>query len=94
MEAQGAERAEIIARLEELEAEERAVSAERRRLHDRLNAFHNEAAVEREGALSLRRKQLHLEIDALRVKVGREPGPTRAPKEQGHGGTFWSQDEG
>lgn len=94
MEAQGAERGEIIARLDELEAEERAVSAERRRLHDRLNAFHNEAAAEREAELSQRRKKLHREIDALRVKVGRAPGATRAPKEQGHAGTFWSRDEG
>ena len=94
MEAQWAERAEIIARLEELEAEERVVSAERRRLHDRLNAFFNEAAAEREAELSRRRKELHIQIDALRVKVGRAPGPTRAPKELGHGGTFWSQDEG
>jgi hypothetical protein len=93
MEAQGADRAEIIARLEELEAEERVVSAERRRLHDRLNAFHNEAAAEREAELSRRRKELHLQIDSLRVRVGRLPGPTRAPKELGHTGTFWSQEE-
>jgi len=94
MEAHGAERAEILARLDELEAEERLVSAERRRLHDRLNAFYNEAAAQREAELSLRRKELHREIDALRVKVGRAPGPVRAPKEPGRAGTFWSQDEG
>lgn len=94
MEAQGADRAEIIARLDELEAEERQVSAERRRLHDRLNAFQNEAAVQREAELSQRRKELHVQIDALRVQVGRTPGPNRAPKERGHEGTFWSRDEG
>ena len=94
MEVQGAERAQILARLEELEAEERLVSAERRRLHDRLNAFFNEAAAQREAQLSQRRKELHVEIDALRVKVGRTPGPIRAEKEDGHVGTFWSQDEG
>jgi hypothetical protein len=94
MDAQGSDRAEIIARLEALEAEERSVSAERRRLHDRLNAFSNEAAVQREAGLSQRRKELHLEIDALRVQVGRTPGPARAPKERGHSGTFWSLDEG
>ena len=94
MEAQGAERAEIIARLDELEAEERLVSAERRRLHDRLDAFYNEAAAQREAELSRRRKELHVEIDALRVKVGRAPGPTRASREQGRAGSFWSQDEG
>jgi hypothetical protein len=94
MDGPGPEHAEIIARLEELEAEEREVSAERRRLHDRLNAFHNEAAAQREAELSQRRSVLHREIDALRVKVGREPGPTRSPKEHGHSGTFWSQDEG
>jgi hypothetical protein len=49
---------------------------------------------QREAELSRRRKELHVEIDALRVKVGRQPGPIRAPKEQGHAGTFWSQDEG
>lgn len=93
MEAEGAERAEITARLEELEADERHVSAERRRLHDRLNAFHTEAAAQREAELSRRRKELHLEIDALRVRVGRAPGPVRAPRVHGHSGTFWSQDE-
>jgi hypothetical protein len=94
MDAQEAERAEILARLDELEAEEREVSAERRRLHDRLNAFYNEAAAQREAGLSRRRKELHIEIDSLRVKVGREPGPIRASKEEGHSGTFWSRDEG
>jgi len=83
---------EIVARLEELEEEERAVSAERRRLHDRLNAFYNEAAAQRERELSARRKELHREIDALRVQVGREPGPTRAPKERGPEGSFWGRD--
>jgi uncharacterized protein YlxW (UPF0749 family) len=84
--------AELVARLEELEEEERLVSAERRRLHDRLNAFHNEAAAERERELSVRRKELHREIDALRIEVGRTPGPTRKPGERGHQGSFWSRD--
>ena len=85
--------AAIVARLEELEAEEHLVSAERRRLHDRLNAFHNEAGAQRERELSARRKELHREIDALRVQVGREPGPTRAaPRERGHEGSFWSRE--
>ncbi len=93
MAAEGSpEFAEIVARLEELEEEERLVSAERRRLHDRLNAFHNEAAAERERALSARRKELHHEIDTLRIQVGREPGPTRAPKERDHEGSFWGRD--
>lgn len=93
MDEQGADHAELIVRLEALEAEERHVSAERRRLHDRLNAFHNEAAMQREAELSQRRRELHLLIDALRVQVGRAPGPTRSPTERGHEGTFWSRDE-
>jgi hypothetical protein len=93
MDERRADQAELIARLEELEAEERHVSAERRRLHDRLNAFSNEAAAQREAELSQRRKELHVLIDALRVQVGRAPGPIRSPRERGHEGTFWSRDE-
>lgn len=93
MPAEGSpEYAEIAARLEQLEQEEQLVSAERRRLHDRLNAFHNEAAAARERELSARRKELHREIDTLRVQIGRTPGPVRAPKERGHEGTFWGRD--
>ena len=93
MSAEGSpEFAAIVERLEELEEEERLVSAERRRLHDRLNAFYNEAAAERERELSARRKELHHEIDALRVQVGREPGPTRAPKERTREDSFWSRE--
>jgi predicted transcriptional regulator len=87
------ELSEIVARLDELEDEERRVSAERRRLHDRLNAFYSEAAAERERRLSARRKALHRQIDALRVQLGRTPGPVRAPKEHGHEGSFWSRDD-
>ena len=85
---------EIVARLDELEQEERRISAERLRLHDRLDAFYSEAAAERERQLSAQRKALHRQIDALRVQIGRTPGPVRAPKDSAHEGSFWSRDEG
>jgi hypothetical protein len=68
---------EIILELELLEAEEREVSAQRRRLHQRLDAFPNELTRQQEQELSARRKELHRQIDRLRVKVGRQPGPIR-----------------
>jgi hypothetical protein len=35
---------------------------------------------EKECVLSTRRRELHLEIDALRVKLGQEPGPRQRPR--------------
>ena len=67
----------LIIELERLEAEEREVSAQRRRLHERLDAFPSESAQRQERELSTRRKELHQQIDELRVRVGRKPGPTR-----------------
>jgi hypothetical protein len=57
---------EIEARIEALEAEEREVSAQRARLHERLSSFPNAAAEEQERELSTRRRELHAEIDRLR----------------------------
>ena len=55
--------------------EERAVSASRRRVHDRIALYPDQAGddlVRRERELSERRRELHAEIDELRQK--REPG--------------------
>jgi hypothetical protein len=66
----GLTREEIDAQLKELEAEERSLSANRRRLHDRI-ALYPEAGSgdldEQERALSQRRKVLHAQIDRLRA---------------------------
>jgi uncharacterized protein YydD (DUF2326 family) len=66
--ASDAELQEIDARLEELEAREAAISASRRKLHDRLSSFPNEVTVEKEQTLSKERRELHAEIDALRAR--------------------------
>jgi hypothetical protein len=75
------------AELARLEEEERAVSARRRRLHDRidfLRATAGDAAqladlIADEHQVSAARHTLHERIDALRVQLGLEPGP---PKRQ------------
>ena len=66
--ASASELEEIDSRLEELEAREAAVSASRRKLHDRLSSFPNEVTIEKERALSKERRDLHAEIDALRAR--------------------------
>ena len=55
-------------RLVQLDAREREVSSLRRKLHDRLASFPNEATAERERELSKERRELHAQIDALRAK--------------------------
>jgi hypothetical protein len=57
--------------LEQLEAEERELSAQRRKLHDRLASFPNEVTIEKERELSKRRSELHVRIDALRAERSR-----------------------
>jgi ribosomal protein L29 len=52
-----------------LEREEARVSAARRQLHERLASFPNVATEERERQLSKRRRELHAEIDRLRVEL-------------------------
>ena len=59
---------DIDALLAQLEAEERIVSLQRRRLHDRLASFPNEATEEREREISKQRRELHARIDALRAE--------------------------
>jgi predicted nucleic acid-binding Zn-ribbon protein len=76
-----------------LESEERAISARRRRVHDRIdflrggNARRSEEDEARlanlqaeERELSERRHDLHLQIDALRIKLGQAPGPRERPR--------------
>jgi hypothetical protein len=65
------EREDIGTRIEELEEEERALSASRRRLHDRLALYPEmggDDLARRERELSDRRRELHAEIDELRSK--------------------------
>jgi hypothetical protein len=39
-----------------------------------------EKLVEEERELSARRRELHVEIDTLRVELGQEPGPRERPR--------------
>jgi predicted transcriptional regulator len=57
---------ELRAKLEELQAEEREVSAMRVKLHERLASFANPVAEEQERELSEKRQALHAEIDRIR----------------------------
>jgi hypothetical protein len=58
----------LDAELEELEAQERLISLQRRRIHDRLASFPNAATQEREREISRQRRELHAKIDALRAQ--------------------------
>ena len=62
--------AELRAKLVELQDEERDVSAQRVRLHERLASFSNAVAEEQERQLSEKRRQLHAEIDRIRGLLG------------------------
>lgn len=67
-------RTQLDALLEQLEQEERALSAARRSLHDSLDLFPgNGSAEERERELSARRRELHGRIDALRDEDDSRP---------------------
>jgi ABC-type phosphate transport system auxiliary subunit len=59
----------MIVELERLEQQERKVSEIRRQLHDRLDAFPNEAAVVKERKISDARRALHNRIDALKAEL-------------------------
>ena len=54
----------------ELQDEERDVSAQRVKLHERLASFSNDVAAERERELSAKRRELHAEIDRIRGLLG------------------------
>ncbi len=62
------ERQDLEERIEQLEAEERRLSALRAKLHDRLSSFDNSETERHERELSARRKELHDEIDRLRTE--------------------------
>ena len=62
--------AELRAKLVELQDEERAVSAQRVKLHERLASFSNAVAEEQERKLSAKRSELHAEIDRIRGLLG------------------------
>ncbi len=74
--------------LERLESEERALSARRRRLHERIDFLRAGGAEEPDGGhalallerqereVSAARRSLHRQIDELRVRLGRPAGPT------------------
>jgi hypothetical protein len=60
---------ELEAQLEQLEDEERRVSARRRKLHDRMAIFPaSEELAEQERTLSKLRRELHKQIDELRER--------------------------
>ena len=62
--------AELRAKLAELLEEERAVSEQRVKLHERLASFSNAVAEEQERDLSTKRRELHAEIDRIRGLLG------------------------
>jgi uncharacterized protein YlxW (UPF0749 family) len=62
--------AELRARLAELRDEERDISAQRVKLHERLASFSNAVAQEQERELSTKRRELHTEIDRIRGLLG------------------------
>lgn len=59
----------MLVELEQLEVREREVSAMRRKLHDRLDAFPNEVTAKREKDVSKERRSLHRRIDILRGEL-------------------------
>jgi chromosome segregation ATPase len=62
--------------LEDLEREERSVSARRRRLHDRIAIFPDETGelAQQEREISQQRRELHRRIDELREQRSRLRG--------------------
>lgn len=62
--------AELRAKLAQLEEEERDVSAQRVKLHERLASFSNAVAEQQEQELSVKRRELHAEIDRIRGLLG------------------------
>jgi hypothetical protein len=59
----------MIVELEQLEQQERKVSATRRRLHDRLDSFPNEVTAAKERQISAARRELHKRIDSLKAEL-------------------------
>lgn len=65
----GSDTTALHLQLQELERREREISKLRRRLHDRLDTFPNEALQARERQVSAGRRALHAEIDTLRGRL-------------------------
>jgi hypothetical protein len=61
--------------LRQLEREEHEVSLHRSTIHNRLSSFPNSALEEQERQLSLRRRELHAEIDRIRTQLENQDGP-------------------
>jgi hypothetical protein len=59
----------MILELEQLEQQERKVSAVRRQLHDRLDSFPNEVTAAKEREISATRRALHKRIDSLKAEL-------------------------
>jgi hypothetical protein len=60
----------LLVELEELERDERRLSAARRKLHERIdNGFPNEFTLRQERQVSDDRRALHLRIDALHARL-------------------------
>jgi len=74
----------LLAELVDLETREREISAERRRLHARLDTFPNELTARRERQVSAERRGLHVRIDELRLVLrpvlGVPEPPAPAPR--------------
>ena len=67
------ERSPLEALLRTLGDEERALSVQRSKLHERLSLFPDQALQERERELSRQRRELHARIDEVRAQLGLEP---------------------
>ena len=68
---------ELREELATLEATEKRISAERRRLHDKIDyGFADEATLAREREVSDERRRLHRRIDSLRELLQAEGCPT------------------
>jgi hypothetical protein len=75
----------LAERLAALEAEEAQINAERRRLQQQIdNGFATEVSRAREHEVSLRRRELHLQIDGIRAQLGLPTGPARRAADE-HG---------
>lgn len=68
----------MLVELEQLEQQEKDVSALRRRLHDMIDSYPNEMLAARERSVSRERRRLHRRIDVLRTELrflGRRSDP-------------------
>lgn len=60
----------LRAELEQLEAEEREISAIRRKMHERIDrGFPTDLLIQQERKLSAERQALHVRIDLLRARL-------------------------